>query len=72
MKHEIGIRIRELREKNGYTREELAEYMEMSDKFIYDIESGKKGFSATTLLRFRKAFQVSCDYILLGYGEEVF
>ena len=69
MKHEIGVRIKKLREMNGYTREELAEHINMSDKFIYEIESGKKSFSANTLLRLRQVFQVSSDYILLGLEE---
>lgn len=35
----VGKRIRELRENNGYTREKLAE---MNDKFLYEVETGKK------------------------------
>lgn len=38
----------------------------MSSKFIYEIETGRKGFSARTLLRLSETFDVSCDYILTG------
>lgn len=62
----IGLRIRKLREDRGYTREQLAEVSNLSSKFIYEIESGKKGFSAETLVKFRNVFCVSCDYIMLG------
>lgn len=63
---EIGMRIRELRETHNYTREGLAEKVNISTKFLYEIETGKKGFSADTLCRISKALFVSCDYIMLG------
>lgn len=66
MYKEIGIRLRRLREDHGFTREKLAEYVDLSDKFIYEVENGRKGFSAMTLIRFCSVFQVSSDYILLG------
>ena len=63
---EIGARIRELREIQNYTREYLAEKVNISSKFLYEIEMGKKGFSAVTLCRISQALSVSCDYIMLG------
>ena len=45
-REKIGYRIRELREMHNYTREEIAEMVEISPKFLYEIESGKKGFSS--------------------------
>ncbi|MCM1187433.1 MAG: helix-turn-helix domain-containing protein [Lachnoclostridium sp.] len=63
---EIGGRIRELREGQNYTREALAEKVDISAKFLYEIEMGKKGFSADTLCRISQALSVSCDYIMLG------
>lgn len=62
----IGERIRELRERQNYTREVFAEKVDISSKFLYEIETGKKGFSADTLCRIAKALTVSCDYIMLG------
>lgn len=62
---EVGARIRELREIQNYTREGLAEKVDISAKFLYEIEMGKKGFSADTLCRISKALSVSCDYIML-------
>lgn len=43
-KGKIGYRIRELREMHNYTREEMAEMVEISPKFLYEIESGKRDF----------------------------
>lgn len=62
----VGDRIRELREIQHYTREALAEKVDISAKFLYEIEVGKKGFSAETLCRISQALSVSCDYIMLG------
>lgn len=63
---EVGDRIRELREIQHYTREGLAEKIDISSKFLYEIEMGKKGFSAETLSRISAALSVSCDYIMFG------
>ena len=65
-----GERIRDLREMHHYTREVLAEKAEISEKFLYEIETGKKGFSADVLCRISKALSVSCDYIMLGEEKE--
>lgn len=61
-----GIRIRELRENNDYSREQLAELAEISPKFLYEIENGCKGFSAITLYHLANALSVRCEYILTG------
>lgn len=64
----VGERIRELREVQNYTREAFAEKVDISAKFLYEIETGKKGFSADTLSRISVALSISCDYIM--FGEE--
>ena len=64
----VGNRIRELREMHNYTREGMAEMVEISPKFLYEIESGKKGFSSDVFCKIARTLTVSCDYIM--YGEE--
>lgn len=59
-----GGRIRELRERQGLTREKLAEKANISAKFLYEVETGQKGFSANTLFNISKALAVKCDYII--------
>lgn len=66
MDEAVGRRIQDLRENKNYTRECLAEKIEISSKFLYEIERNKRGFSAETLLKLSKEFGVSCDYILTG------
>lgn len=61
-----GERIRALREINRYTRETFAEIADISPKFLYEIETGQKGFSADTLYRIAQGLSVNCEYILTG------
>lgn len=67
---ESGARILLVRVMRGYTRETLAEMASISPKFLYEIENGKKGFSAIVLYNICKALNVDCDYILTGKQKE--
>lgn len=70
-KREIGKRIRKIREEKEMTRDQLAAAAEITTKFLYELENGKKGLSANTLLKIANALSCSCDYILLGIkGKE--
>ncbi|MDE6034807.1 MAG: helix-turn-helix transcriptional regulator [Ruminococcus sp.] len=64
--HEMGNRIRKQREFLGYTREQLAEKLEVSTKFCSDIELGVKGVSIQTLSRLSEILCLHTDYILFG------
>ena len=63
---EIGLRIRKQRELLGYTREALAEKLDVSPKFCSDIEIGAKGMSLDTLCKLSKVLLLPTDYILFG------
>ena len=65
-KREIGKRIRQIREEKEMTREQLAASADITTKFLYEVENGKKGLSAITLLKISNALSCSCDYVLLG------
>lgn len=58
--------IRNIRISRGLSVNELAKRAGISSKFVYDIENGKKGFSADVLLRLAESLNVSCDYLLTG------
>ena len=62
----IGERVYLTRVMRGYTRECLAELADISTKFLYEIETGKKGFSASVLYRLCVALEVDCNAILTG------
>jgi transcriptional regulator with XRE-family HTH domain len=63
---EMGLRIRKQRELLGYTREKLAERLDVSPKFCSDIELGVKGMSIGTLVKLSQVLKLTTDYILLG------
>ena len=66
----IGERIKYLRENSNYTRDAFAEKVGISAKFLYEIEMGRKGFSAETLVKIAQAVSVSSDYVMLGCEAE--
>lgn len=63
---EAGQRIFQVRNMRGYTRENLAALTGISPKFLYEIETGRKGFSAGNLYLMSYALKVRADYILFG------
>lgn len=63
---DIGGRIREIREIKGYTREQLAEYAEISANFLWEIESGRKSVKVQNLAKLALALNVSTDYLIFG------
>lgn len=66
---EIGLRIQEIRKEQNMTREDLAEKAEISTKFLYEVEIGKKGLSAESVYKISRALSVSIDYLLTGEGR---
>ncbi len=62
----IGKRVRKQREYLGLTREEFAEKVDISWRFLAEIENGTKGMSADTLYKICTAFDISADHLLLG------
>jgi len=62
----VGSRIKEKRLELKWTRDKLAYEAKISDKFLYDLEVGKKGMSAETLHKLSRALGVSADWLLGG------
>ncbi len=62
----MGERISMVRIYRGLSREELAEQAGISSKFLYEIENGKKGFSALTLYEICTALDVPSEYLMTG------
>ena len=63
---EIGERIKKQRLMLGYSRETLAEMVDITPRFCYDLELGLKKMSLKTLCRLSEALCLSTDYILFG------
>ena len=64
-----GQRIRSLRESHKLTREQLSELSGINDKYLYEIESGKKNISAQRLYKLACALGVSMDYLVTGKNQ---
>lgn len=63
---DVGMRVRILREKKKWSREQLAEYADISTQFLADIEAGKKNMTIHTLYKLAEALGTSCDYLLFN------
>lgn len=60
----LGSRINRQRKDLKITREKLAEVIDVSPRFLADVESGKVGVSLQTLKNLCIALSTSADYLL--------
>ena len=67
---ELGERIQELRKANNLTRDQLASKARLSSKFLYEIETGKKGLSVESLLKIAEGLACSYNEILIEEREQ--
>lgn len=63
---EMGWRIRLRREELNMTREQFAEALDVSTKFVSDLECGIKGISVKNLYKLSQILDVSTDYLFTG------
>lgn len=71
-KVEMGKRLREAREKKGWTREKLAEESSLSVPFLADLELGNTGIRLDRFKMLCELLNTSADYVLFGNtGENV-
>ena len=62
----MGLRIKQAREDKHLTRESLAEIVELTPHYIYEIEMGLKKMSITVFDSLVRNLEVSPSYLLLG------
>ena len=67
---EIGNRIKIYRKELQLTQENLAEKIDVSPHYIYEIERGSKNMSLNILIKLAGALSVSTDYLLLGHPAD--
>ena len=63
----IGKNIQQIRKSNGYTQEKLAEAIEVSVRYITDIEQDRAKSSYEVLIRICNLFEVGLDQIFSKY-----
>lgn len=62
----MGRRIRQRREVLGMSREDLARRLDVTSKFIANLEYGDKGTSVKNLYRLKQILGLSVDYLMDG------
>ena len=70
MNMDISERLQELRKREGYSQEQVAEMLGLSRQAISKWESGPGKREIDNLIKLTEIYHVSADYILLG-SEEV-
>lgn len=63
----IGEVLQQIRKSNGYTQEKLAENIEVSVRYISDIEQDRAKPSYEVLIRICNLYQISFDQIFSKY-----
>ena len=62
----VGRRIRELRQKEGWSQEKLAEEARLHRTYIGQVERGEKSIGVENLFRLSKALSVTAAELLKG------
>ena len=63
---EMGLRIKQCRKAKKLTQEQLAEVVDISPHYLYEIERGSKSVSLPILEEIAVNLQTSLDYLVLG------
>jgi transcriptional regulator with XRE-family HTH domain len=66
----LGERIKERRNELDWTQEVLARKAGISKGFLSDVENGKRGISADTLIEIARVLGMSLDHLTTGSGAE--
>ena len=66
-----GAYIQNLRIQNGYSQNELAKAMNISQSFLSRIEAGQKGCSGDMFIQLSEFFHVSLDALILGMEPDM-
>ncbi|MBR7085897.1 MAG: helix-turn-helix transcriptional regulator [Oscillospiraceae bacterium] len=67
----IGLQIRRLRDKNGMTQKELAEYLHVSKSIVSSWETYRTEPDNASIVHIAKLFHVTTDYLLIGNQNEI-
>ena len=70
-KKNMGVRIQTARRAKEWTREQLAERVELSVNTLADIEQGKNGTRLENFAKICDALKLNADYVLFGEPGEV-
>ncbi len=71
VKQIVGDNIRFLREKRGWTQEDLGILTKMSKTFLGDVERGQKSITVVNLERVAKALKVPLSLLVTQNGYKL-
>lgn len=63
---DMGLRIKQCRKSRKLTQEQLAEEVDISPHYLYEIERGSKSVSLPILADIATTLHASLDYLVLG------
>ena len=66
----MGARIKQRRADLGLSREQLADRLGITVRFLFDVETGKKGLSLNRFFNIRDILSVSADWLWDGNTSE--
>lgn len=66
----MGQRLRRVREELKLSREVLAEQMQISPRYLAELETGAKSMSAMTIYDACERLSISADYLMFGKTEK--
>ncbi|MGN8720480.1 helix-turn-helix domain-containing protein [Holdemanella porci] len=69
IKHELGKRIRELRNQTGLSQEKFALKIDMDRTYLASVEAGKRNISIINIDKIAKGLNVSISKLFEGIGE---
>ena len=67
----ISVRLQELRKQAGYSQEQVAEMLGISRQAISKCETGQGNPDIDNVVKLKKIYNVSADYILLGHENNI-
>lgn len=65
----VGLRIREIREAAGLTREQFSEMCDISESFLTSVEQGQKASLQKLYIRFAQVLIFLRTTLFLGEGK---
>lgn len=58
------MKLKEIREENGFTQNQIAEFLNIRQNTYSQYENGKRQLPIDVLIKLAKFYKVSTDYIL--------
>ncbi len=68
---EINVKVKELREKNGYTEKNIADYLDVDQSFVSKAEKGECSFTSDMIDRLASLFGIQVSALLSKDNDNI-